>query len=133
MSEVDILDQIIVFVQRQMPGVPVSDRLPAAGDLFNEMPCICIDLLPGEQINTAWGGDSPTVVRDGMPLDVEVLAGSRAEAFEISTRLRRVLLQLLHIEPVGVDTIDVPMLTPRDDINPHVRSLGAVVDMTRRD
>lgn len=133
MNEVDILDQIIQVVQRQMPGVPVADRLPMAGDLVEEMPCICIDMLPGEQVNIAWGGDSPTVVRDGMPVDVEVLAGSRAEAFEISTRLRRVLMQLPHIEPVGVDTIDVPMLTPRDDVNPHVRSLGAVVDMTLRD
>lgn len=129
-DDLDVLMQVIGIVSEQMPGVTVGDALPPLDDLDAMLPCVTIDVLPGEQRAVAWGGEDFPVRLDGVPLDVEVFAPSRAQAMQVAKRLRLVLHQLPHIAGTDVTDVDCPAFGSREDLNPNVRAVGIICDLT---
>lgn len=141
MKYIDILDAAIQLVVSALPSVEfrgrvlpvqVSDSLPPVDDLMPALPCIVIDVLPGDPGEASWGGVGMPVRLDLVTLDVEVFAESRAVASVVSDKLRRVLHQLPHLADSGATSVDCPMFATREDLNPHVRVLGATCDIIVR-
>lgn len=128
-STLDVLSVVIREVGAMLPGVRVADQLPEDKDLVGQLPCVVIDLLPGGE-EVAWGGSGFPVVRDLIALDVEVFAPSRAAGTPVADRLRRALHQLPHLAGTGVTSVECPRLSTREDLNPRVRVLGTVVDLS---
>lgn len=130
LDEVDVLKVAIDAVREVVgDGTWVADRLPDADRLTDNLPAVVIDLLPGGE-TTPWGGrDSPSLL-DAVPLDVEVLARSRAEATKVGVVVRQALHQLPYLEGSGVKYVDCPRLATREEINPYVKVLGVVADLT---
>lgn len=129
MSEVDVLAEVIRLVGEMVPGVTVGDSVPPAAELPSRMPCVVIDLLPGDELDVSWGGNGFPVRREVVSLDVEVLAPSRAAATPVADRVRLALHQLPHLAETGVTSVDCPRMSTREDLNPHVRVLGTVCDL----
>lgn len=128
-STVDVLSLVIREVGSMLPGVRVADHLPEDKDLVGALPCVVIDLLPGDELSVSWGGDAFPVRRDLVSLDVEVFAPSRAAGTPISDRLRLALHQLPHLAGTGITAVDCPRMSTREDLNPRVRVLGTVCDL----
>lgn len=129
MNEVDILATVIRSVSEMVPGTPVGDSLPPTGELDKSMPCVVIDLLPGDELSVSWGGAGFPVRRDLIALDVEIFAPSRAAATPVADRVRMALHQLPHLSETGVTSVDCPRMSTREDLSPQVRVLGAVCDI----
>ena len=130
LAEVDVLKMALDAVREVLgEGTWVADRLPDADRLSDNLPAVVIDLLPGEE-TTPWGGDDGSSVLDIVPLDVEVIAPSRAEATKVAVMVRRALHQLPYLEGTGVKQVDCPRLATREEINPYVKVLGVVADLT---
>lgn len=127
--DVDVLKSAIVLVKEALGDVWVADHLPHADQLEDSLPAVVLDVLPGEE-QQGWGGQSGEQFLDLIPLDVEVLARSRAEATPVAARVRQLLHQLPFIEGTGVKTVDCPRFSTREDINPQIRVLGAVAEVT---
>lgn len=141
MKYIDILDAAIQLVVTALPSVEfrgrvlpvqVSDSLPPVDDLMPALPCVVIDVLPGDPGEASWGGVGMPVRLDLVTLDVEVFAESRAVASVVSDKLRRVLHQLPYLADSGATSVDCPMFSTREDLNPHVRVLGATCDIIVR-
>ncbi|AIT60165.1 hypothetical protein [Corynebacterium doosanense] len=130
MSDVDVLKTIIERVSQMVPDMWVADVLPPADRLEKELPCVVIDLLPGAEEATSWGGQGFPVRLDRVGLDIEVVARSRAAATPVAAKVRQALHQLPHLAGTGVTQVDCPAFTTREDINLHVRVLGVVADVT---
>lgn len=130
MSDVDVLMKVIQVVADQMPGVVVGDALPPLDELEQQLPCVVIDILPGEEKAVAWGGDGFPVRLDGIALDIEVLARSRVQAMPVANRLRQVLHQLPHIAGTDVVSVECPHFGAREDVNLNVRAMGVICDLT---
>lgn len=126
---VDVLAVVIQEVGGMLPGVRVADQLPEDKDLVGALPCVVIDLLPGDELDVAWGGTGFPVRRDLVSLDVEVFAPSRAAGTPVADRVRRALHQLPHLAGTGVTSVDCPRMSTREDLNPRVRVLGTVCDI----
>lgn len=125
----DILRLVVTVTKTALPDVWVGDRLPRPDEFDENLPCIVIDLLPGDARH-GWGTLEP--VMDTVDLDIDVFAASRAEAFELSTRLRQVLYTLPTVGGGIISNIEAPHFTTRPDYNPHIRRLGAVAPLTAR-
>ncbi|OFU54845.1 hypothetical protein HMPREF3120_05335 [Corynebacterium sp. HMSC11D10] len=130
LAEVDVLKMALDAV-REVVGNDtwVADRLPDADNLTDNLPAVVIDLLPGEE-TTPWGGRASPSLLDAVPLDVEVVARSRGEATRVAVVVRQALHQLPYLEGTGVKQVDCPRLSTREDINPYVKVLGVVADLT---
>lgn len=124
-DSVDILSVVIREVGGMLPGVRVADQLPGDKDLVGKLPCVVIDLLPGDELDVAWF----PVRRDLVSLDVEVFAPSRAAGTPVADRVRRALHQLPYLAGTGVTSVDCPRLSTREDLNTRVRVLGTVCDL----
>ena len=129
MNEADILAIVIETVGEMLPDIRVADTLPVDLDVIGSMPCVVIDLMPGDELSVSWGGDGIPSRRDLVTIDVEVFAPSRAAAAPIADKLRLVLHQLPHIAGTGVTSVDCPRFSTREDMNPRVRVLGVVCDL----
>ena len=113
-----------------MPDVVIGDVLPEERELAAALPCVVLDVLPGEEPSVAWGGDSFPVRLDKVPIDVEVFAQSRAQAAPVARRLRMLMHQLPHIAGTGVTSVTCPEFGTREDLNPRVKVLGVITDLT---
>lgn len=129
MNDLDILKIAIDQVQ-QVVGeeIWVADHLPPADEFESNLPAVCIDLLPGDEV-IPWGGDSGEPIGEVLALDVEVVARSRALATPVAHKVRMALHQLPHIEATGVRYVECPRFSTREDINPQLRVLGSTVDL----
>ncbi|GEM_PF-1817880 len=130
MSDADVLKTVIHTVSQMLPGVYVADVLPPAEKLESALPCVVIDLLPGEGAAVSWGGNGFPVRLDKVGLDIEVVARSRAAATPVAEKVRMAIHQLPHLAGTGVTMVDCPSFTTREDINLRVRVLGTVADVT---
>lgn len=129
MKDLDILKLAIKQVQDVVgESVWVADHFPKALELENNLPAVCIDLLPGDEV-TPWGGEPGEVLGEVLALDVEVAGQSRAQATPIAHQVRMALHQLPHIEGSGVRWVNAPRFSTREDINPFIKVLGASVDL----
>lgn len=132
MSEPDVLKETISVVAEAFPELWVADHLPPTTEMDAQLPCIVLDVLPGETRQTAWNGDDFPVLLDEVALDVEVFARSRGQAVPVAQKLRQVLYQLPYIAEVSVASVDCPELVTREDLNPRVKVLGAEAELTKR-
>lgn len=125
----DILRAIISIVGTTIPDIWVADRVPSVEEFSDNLPAVVIDLLPASE-TSGWGPEGPLM--DHMPLDVDVFAHSRAEAFDVSTKLRKVFHSLVTMGALPIVHVEAPMFTARPDYNPHIRRLGCVINVTSR-
>lgn len=126
----DMLKFVIDFLGESMPDVWVADALPPDEELADALPCVVVDMLPGEELQHSWGGDSFPVRLDGVALDVEVFAVSRGRAVPVADRVRALLHQLPHIAGSRVTSVACPTFGSREDLNPRVKVLGGVCELT---
>lgn len=103
-------------------GVWVADRMPRPDELDANLPAVSIDLLPSSE-STAWGGFSGPVM-EGIALDIDVVAPSRADAVPVADKVREILHALPHIEGSAVSSVECPRFATRPDISPYVRRIG---------
>ena len=126
----DVLSKVIEILQEAMPDVVIGDVLPEERELAAALPCVVLDVLPGQEPSVAWGGDSFPVRLDKVPIDVEVFAQSRAQAAPVARRLRMLMHQLPHIAGTAVTSVTCPEFGTREDLNPRVKVLGVITDLT---
>ena len=132
MTDTDVLKQTIDVVAEAFPEMWVADHLPPTTEMDAKLPCIVIDVLPGQTRETAWNGDDFPVILDEVVLDAEVFAQSRGQAVPVAQKLRQVLYQLPHIATTDVAKVDCPELVTREDLNPRVKVLGAEAELVKR-
>ncbi|AZA08699.1 hypothetical protein [Corynebacterium pseudopelargi] len=125
----DMLKFVIDFLGEAMPDVWVADALPPDAELADALPCVVVDMLPGEELKHSWGGEGFPVRLDGVALDVEVFAASRGRAVPVADQLRALMHQLPHIAGSQVVSVSCPAFGSREDLNPRVKVLGGVVDL----
>lgn len=126
----DVLRAAIEVLDDGLPDVWVADALPPDNELADALPCIVVDILPGEEIRHSWGGDGFPVRLDAAALDIEVFAPSRAQAMPVAERARLLMHQLPYIDGTGVTSVQCPGFGSREDVNPRVKVLGTVCDIT---
>lgn len=130
---VDVLRYVIGVLGRNLDGTAtVADHLPPGVELAGALPLVRVDLLPGASTPQVWGGSGIPPSLDGVTLDIDVLASSRAEAVPIAERVREVLYALPTLDGSEVTSVDCPPLSTRPDYNPHVRRLGGDVTLIAR-
>ena len=125
----DILRFMIGIVGTTVPGITVSDRVPRVEEFSESLPVVTMDLLPASEVS-GWGPEGPLM--DHMPIDVDIFAESRSEAFEIAVKIRKVFHSLVTIGNTPIVNVDAPQFTARPDYNPHIRRLGCVINVTSR-
>lgn len=123
----DALATVIQVLQSCLPGMWIADVLPPHKEMQKHLPAVRIDLLPGDE-TVPWGGPGGSV-RDRFTLDVDVIAGSRAEATPVAGQVRDLLHALPTMPGTGITFVDCPPMSTRPDINPHVRRLGVDADI----
>ena len=129
MNDVDILKFAINAVADVLgDDLWVADHLPPADELENLTPAVTVDLLPGSEV-VPWGADTGEYISEIISLDVEVVGVSRAQCTPVGDRVRAALHQLPFLEGSGVKSVDCPRFSTREDLNPQLRVLGAVVDL----
>lgn len=130
MNDADIL-RVVIDSVKQVVGesVWVADRLPPDRELAKRLPCVVIDLLPGGEL-APWGGDSGWPIQQMISLDVDVYGRSRMEATPLGETVRAVLHQLPFQVENDVTSVDCPRFSTREDMNPHVKVIGVVADLT---
>ena len=126
----DVLAKVIEVLHDAMPGVTIGDVLPEEHELDQALPCVVLDVLPGEEKSAAWGGEVFPVRLDVVPIDVEVFAKSRAQAAPVARQLRMFMHQLPHIAGTEVTSVVAPEFGTREDLNPRVKVLGVIAELT---
>lgn len=128
MNDADILMQVIESVQQVLgDDVWVADRLPPDRELAKNLPCVVIDLLPGGEV-MPWQGEF--AIQQMIALDVDVVGRSRLEATPIGDAVRAALHQLPFQVENSITSVDCPRMATREDMNPHVKRIGVVADLT---
>lgn len=130
-SPSDVLRDVITMLNDSL-DVVVGDSLPEGAALGENMPVVVVDILPSETAKTAFGGHGFPVMSDTVPVDVEVFAPSRAQAYDIAVMIRPLLYQLPHLAENDVVGVDCPQFATREDLSPKVKVLGAIADLTTR-
>lgn len=126
----DILRFTLGIVGSTLPDVWVADRPPEPHEFADQLPCVVIDLLPGEE-TVPWGGHGK-VIFDHMNFDIDVFAASRADAVPIANKVREVIHSLITVGDSPVVSVDCPGFTTRPDYNPHIRRLGVTASLSVR-
>lgn len=130
MNDVDILKVAIDGVKQVVgPTVWVADRLPPDIELAKRLPCVVIDLLPGGEV-APWGGDTGWPIQQLIALDIDVFGRSRMESTPLGEQVRAALHQLPFQAENPVTSVDCPRFSTREDMNPHVKVIGVVCDLT---
>lgn len=125
----DSLAFAISTLAEALPDVWVGDQLPPDEELDARLPCVVVDILPGEEIRTAWGGDGFPVRLDRVPLDIEVFGSSRGQIMPVADQVRLLMHQLPHLEGSRVVSVECPAFGSREDLSPRVKVLGVIADL----
>lgn len=128
----DMVLFVVEFLSENMPDVWVADALPPDEQLDEYLPCVVVDVLPGREVRDSWGGAGFPVMLDGVSLDLEVFARSRAQATPVAERVRLLMHQLPFIDGSQVTTVECPTFGSREDLNPRVKALGVVAELVTR-
>lgn len=121
----DVLRHVIERVQGVLGSeVWVADHLPPGPELGGNLPAVVVDLLPGGNNMKAWGGFGVAPQVDGVVLDIDVFARSRADCVPLADTVRGLLYRLPADGDSPVVSVDGSPLATRPDLNPHVRRLG---------
>ncbi|WP_151530530.1 MULTISPECIES: hypothetical protein [Corynebacterium] len=126
----DVLRLVIEFLAEALPQYWVADALPPDVELVENLPCVIVDLLPGTELRTSWGGADFPVRVDGAAIDIEVFAASRGQATPVAEQVRLLMHQLPYMDGSGVTSVECPMFGTREDLNPRVKVLGGVAELT---
>lgn len=119
----DVLKIVIDSLESAL-GCWVSDTFPTPEELRDNLPCVTVDELPGAVATVPWGGLGQRL--EGIVLDIDVYAPSRAQTRQIREQIHDILANLPYQawSPI-VEVSPLALFHTRPDFNRNIRRVGA--------